>query len=149
MMKFVKNTALLLLMFNLFSFVGLADLSVDNSANVGGATGVIIPLPPGDKQEEPADDENSGDTENSGETENPGETSDSEDQENNTEDGEPDNTEPGNTETGNTQSGNTESGNTVSGTTVSSGGGSYRPVTKPAEKEEITEENLMSGIMLH
>ncbi|MBR3576742.1 MAG: S-layer homology domain-containing protein [Clostridia bacterium] len=63
MKNFIKNIALLLAIFNLFSFTTFADLKTGNNFDLGNSTGVIVPLPGNEKEEQPdvpADNNNSG-----------------------------------------------------------------------------------------
>ena len=53
MNSFIKNTALLLAIFNLFSFTTFADLETGNNFDLGNSTGVIVPLPGNEKEEQP------------------------------------------------------------------------------------------------
>ncbi|MBR2471173.1 MAG: S-layer homology domain-containing protein [Clostridia bacterium] len=53
MNSFIKNTALLLAIFNLFSFTTFADLKTGNNFDLGNSTGVIVPLPGNEKEEQP------------------------------------------------------------------------------------------------
>ncbi len=53
MKNFIKNIALLLAIFNLYSLATFADLETGNNFDLGNSTGVIVPLPGNEKEEQP------------------------------------------------------------------------------------------------
>lgn len=52
MRKFINNIVLLLVIFNLFSFITFAELETGSSFELGNSTGVIVPLPSDEKEDE-------------------------------------------------------------------------------------------------
>ena len=69
MKNFIKNTALLLVILNLFSFTALAELGKEDAVDTGDSTGVIVPLQKEEEEDKPQDtpadnDDNNNDNNN-------------------------------------------------------------------------------------